>query len=183
MNPPRFPVRLLLVLVLVEGCASRREAPASAGERDARRQQIALLDRRIADEEAALGLGRPPAPQAVADGEPASAAGGQMSMAPGPEMPQGVDQAPPGSPPGVPEPPAAPQSPRTRFAEPPHGSGEGACVRVCRCVGAICTAAHRICRLADGLDDAWADGRCESATRSCTSAEQRAQSRCPASCD
>jgi uncharacterized small protein (DUF1192 family) len=167
------------------GCAVRSPEVA-AGTPDERRRQIALLDQEIANAEAELGLR--PAPDRVLG---VDAAGGQGDAEA--DNPPGTSWAqPPGAEPGgaaggvvapSPPPPAmAPmqpvpaqepaQSPVTRRLE------EATCHRICRSVSSICDASERICRLADELDDAWAQGRCESSTRSCANAERRAASSC-----
>ncbi len=183
-----MPGRFLLCIVvlcsstLATGCAARSSAVA-AGTPDERRQQIALLDQRIAAAEAELGLrwaSPPPASRATVTGVPAEAdaesppggeAGG-MALAPTPEP---MAPPPPAQAPGREEPTAdVPMSPSPRAP----GDGAGRCVRVCRSVLAICDASRRICRLAEDLEDDWAQGRCEAATRSCDNAEGRAASSC-----
>lgn len=178
MTPSRLAAWPFLFLVAATGgCATRQEAPVAGGGRDARRDEIARLDRRIADEEVQLGVRRAE-PALTADAEAGQAAGGEEIAQSQPEAPPSMQPAPPS--PAPEQIPGQASPPGMRFSSPPPEADS--CARVCRSVAAICQASSRICRLADGLDDAWADGRCEAATRSCATAEQRAESRCAGSC-
>jgi len=184
-----MPCRVLLCAAVLcssaiaTGCAAR-SSEVAAGTPDERRQQIALLDQRIAAAEAELGLrwaSPPPPSRATVTGVPEEAdaespAGGEAGgMAPSPMAPEPMAPPPPAQAPGREEPTAdAPMSPSPRAP----GDGGGRCVRVCRSVLAICDASRRICRLAEDLEDDWAQGRCEAAVRSCDNAEGRAASSC-----
>jgi len=179
----RSPGWLLAVplFAAIGGCATYQGEAETGGTPDERRNEIAMLDRQIAQAEVELGLRSAQAPPPTADmgGADASASLGMG------QSPTGEEQVPEAAPPPPAPAPAQPMSPertpatpsQQRFAEPP-GAGGVSCARVCRSVSAICDASARICRLADELDDAWAAGRCQSATRSCANAESRAESSC-----
>ena len=47
------------------------------------------------------------------------------------------------------------------------------CTESCRLADAICDNAGAICRLAEHLDDTWADDRCTEAQKTCTAARER----------
>jgi hypothetical protein len=175
--PCRLPVpaALLLSSLWATGCAAR-SSEVEGATRDERRQQIALLDQRIAAAEAELGLRPSPAPPSRYAVPPP---GGDAEAQTGADGAGGVvapQAPPPAQAPAQEAPPAVadtPMSPSQRGL-----GGGGACARICRSVLSICDASDRICRLADDLDDAWAQGRCEASARSCDAAERRAASGC-----
>jgi len=83
--------------------------------------------------------------------------------------------------------PAGPVPGVTRTPQPPgvarnqgQGDGELVCEQACQATGSICQAARRICSLADQMDDDWARGRCQVASRTCTDTRRRASNACGA---
>lgn len=173
MSRLSLPARIALLLspLLATGCAVRSSELGSGATRDERREQIALLDRRIAEAEQELGLGRrsdgpsrfaAPPPGAAEEQIQVDGAGAVAPEAPPPAVAPMQESPPTGA--------DRPTSPAQRSP-----SGGGTCARICRSVLSICDASARICRLAEDLDDAWADGRCEAASRSCDAAERRAE--------
>lgn len=161
----------------VAGCAARSPEAETGATRDERRQQIAMLDQRIAQAEVELGLRVAPAATRAPVTGRVEAGGGNAAGGDGETTaPEPMPMSPP--PPMVPAQQPAQEPPANADVAPRSPDRGGSCARICRSVLAICDASRRICRIADDLDDDWAQGRCESATRSCDHAEARSESSC-----